>query len=187
MLGHGPLTHNAIANIVAGVQEPPHIPTQPIRPQNDQLDQGGKLPQAHRTYGGPTSGAILTTEPFNLDMVFDGINIVLEPGIYSYLVIPTWLRLLSWSLVSPQIGSFAVDIWRLPLLTVLAGTQPSSANSICGAARPSFTADDFGRSFDLSAWTTLINKDDVLAFNIVSSTDIFKATLSLLGQRLRLQ
>lgn len=135
---------------------------------NIDLDKGGRIPQVVRTNLGPTIGWRHTDSPVDLEWTFDGGTGVVLAGQKPPLVMPDWLRPHDWIILSPTVGSVVIDLWRTPLATWLAGTPPTSANSMTGTDVPTLTAQVAAYSEALTGWTMQINQNDVLVPNIVS-------------------
>jgi hypothetical protein len=152
------------------------------------LDQGGNFPEVMKTELGPTLGIKYTSIPFNIDIPLAADSPQFIPGIAAIIFIPTWVQVLGWALASKESGSIVVDIWRVPLATLIAGGTPSVANSITGGVnRPTLSAAGAAKSTNISSWQTLLNQSDVVFLNVVSCTNIDTCEFILFAQRAKLQ
>ena len=146
---------------------------------NIDLDKGGRIPQLHRTYLGPTKGWIQTDEPAFVEWVIDGVGAPITIGFSGTLLIPYGCVIYNWFLTSDVMGSVQIDIWKMSQDAIRAGGFPSAANTITGSAKPNISANKFGYSAALTGWTTLINQNDVLAFNVDTASSLVRVTLVL--------
>lgn len=147
------------------------------------LDQGGRIPQVVKTYLGPTTGWKYTDAPSYIEFVFNGGGGVIATGYYGALIIPDWLHVTSWVLAANTLGSAQVDVWKITLAQYLAGTVPSVANSITGTDTPTLTSGVCAQGSALTGWTTRIDQQDVLGFNVNSVSSIAELSIWLLCVR----
>jgi hypothetical protein len=91
------------------------------------------------------------------------------------LQIPFACTITSWTLMADQSGSIVVDVWK----DTLANYPPTVADSITGSALPTITSASSATSSTLTGWTTSINANDVLRYNVNSASTITRVTLSL--------
>lgn len=147
------------------------------------LDQGGRIPQINRTYLGPSHGWILTDEPTDIEFVMDGAGATPLVGNRGFLVIPQWVTIVDWLLIGAQQGSIVVDIWKAPLSAVLTGHIMGPADSICGGNLPTLSNQSAAQGSPTN-WNTLINQNDVLAFNINSVNALTQVSIILQCVRL---
>lgn len=143
------------------------------------LDKGGRRPQIHRTYLGPSVGWVSTDEPTYILYVINGGGIDISVGFKPPLTIPEWVIATEWTLMSDVAGSIQIDVWKIPQSTYLAGTVPTSANSITGTDIPKLVGQVANSSEALTGWTTEIKQNDVLAFNVDSCSNIKRVTLTI--------
>lgn len=108
-------------------------------------------------------------------IVIDAGDSVITTGIKGDLVIPYNLRILSWQILADQSGSIQIDIWK----DTYANFPPTSADSIVASAYPNISGAARNTSSTLTGWTTTINKNDILRFNVDSVLTIKRATLTL--------
>lgn len=159
---------------------------QPIDPTKVDLDKSGRRPQIHKTILSQTLGTLLTQEPFSLPYQLDGGGQVLIPGLQALFLCSTWNTILGWSMVSKDVGSIRVDIWKRSLSSILAGTPISVADSIVGGNCMEISAGISAQSFVLSNWSVELEANDVVAFSIVSASGMFVVDLILECRRRRL-
>lgn len=141
------------------------------------LDQGGRFPQAHRTYLGPSLGWVITDEPTDIEFLAGSSVTDVAVGFKGYLLVPEWLVVQSWIVIGDAAGSIEWDIWKVSLDDFIAGTIPSAANSITGSQQPKLTGQSAATADTLFGWTILLAQNDVLAFNIKTCSGIKRSTL----------
>lgn len=146
---------------------------------NIDLDKGGRIPQIVKTNVGPTLGWKMTDAPIDIEYVLDGGGIPIVAGYKGSLIIPDWCVVNNWVLLSDLVGSIVIDVWKIPLATYLAGTVPNSGNSITGTDIPTLSSQVARQSTLLTGWTTQINQNDVLAFNVNSASGVQRVSLIL--------
>jgi len=142
------------------------------------LDKSGRRPQGHRTYLGPSLGWIITDEPTYVEFVI-GSSVDIAPGLKNYLLIPEWLIVKEWDVLSSAAGFITFDIWKVTLDQFLAGTVPGPTNSITGMDKPRLFNQFANSSQALTGWNVLLQQNDVIAINVDTSTGIRRATLVL--------
>lgn len=138
---------------------------QPQVPPID-LDKGGRIPQVLNTYVGPSVGWVPTDYPTSIEFLIDGGGQTISTGFKGVLVIPFWLIINDWIIMSDVACSATIDIWKCPQ----ANYPPTIANSITGSAIPTITSAVFAKSSVLTGWNTEINQGDVLGINVSSLT-----------------
>lgn len=143
------------------------------------LDQSGRIPQVERVYLGPTVGYKYVDNPVDIEFVIDGAGAVPALGFRGTLISPMWLVVNNWVLLANQLGSCQLDVWKIPLADYLAGTVPTAANSICGSELPSLASQVARQSSVLAGWSTIINQNDVLGFNLNNAVGVLQLTLTL--------
>lgn len=72
-------------------------------------------------------------------------------------------------------GSCVVDIWK----NVYANFPPTSADSICAAAKPTISSGIKYEDSTLTGWTTTVNAGDVIALHL-ESTSVFSLIVAQL-------
>jgi hypothetical protein len=85
------------------------------------------------------------------------------------------MTITSWTIVSSQTGSIVVDVWK----SNYSSFPPTS--SIAGTEKPTLSSQNKNQDLTLTTWTTTINADDIIRFNVDSCTGIQKVTLSITG------
>lgn len=149
------------------------------------LDRSGRIPQTHKTYLGPSVGWKYTDEPTDIEFVVLGGGQVVTSGFKGTLLIPEWVVINNWYVQSYETGSIVWDVWKRSQASILAGTQISAADSICGGSFPTlstaFSASGLptGWAQDPATGLIMINQNDVLGFNVNSCSNIQRATLTL--------
>ncbi len=108
-------------------------------------------------------------------IVIDGNGAPFSTGVKAYLQIPFNATITSATLLAGSTGSVVVDIWK----DTYANFPPTVADSICSAAKPTITSGDKYTDSTLTGWTTTVNANDILAFNVDSVTNLIKLTISL--------
>ena len=198
MLGKRPIASAALASLVGQLTPNPPTPPNPPQPQPlprpgvqpaepvIQLDQSGRLQQLQWVGLGPTKGPIIHDEPATIEYYIDGGGQGLVLGISGFLTIPNWLLIQSWSIIATNTGSLVVDVWKLPLSSMIAGTPLSVANSICASAKPTLTGALISQG-PATGWDSFILQNDVLGFNIDSATNLTHATIILHCLEVKLQ
>lgn len=112
-------------------------------------------------------------------------NATLLAGRKGYLVVPFDCSIVKVSLLASSAGSVVVDIYRLPLPQLLAGTQPGPSNTLIGLAadRPALNNAQNALDFTLYSWSTALKRNDALCFDVLSNSGISSLTLTLLVAR----
>jgi hypothetical protein len=146
---------------------------------NIDLDKGGRIPQVVNTWCGPTKGWVKTDSPVDIEYVSDGGGQVVTPGYKGGLIVPDWLVVHDWVVLADNLGSIVVDIWKIPLSTYLAGTLPNVGNTITGTDLPRLVGQLAATSELLTGWTTQLDQNDFIAFNVNSATSIVRANVTL--------
>lgn len=193
MLGLGTsIAGNAIADVAYGRISPPPPPAPPLPPHAPippslNLDGGGLQPSVHGTIQGPTLNTLLTSEQLNFNIVMDGGGLPFIIGLYGSILVPTWTKILGWSIVADIAGSISIDIWRLPLTAHLADVLPSAVDSICNGNYPTISAAAAAASNAIPTWAIMLNQNDVLTLNVRSVNAVMRANLTLYTERRRLQ
>lgn len=106
---------------------------------------------------------------------FDNGDDVIEIGIAGDYPFNIDCRIMGWRLVSTQIGSIVIDVWK----TTLDNHPPTVADSITASSQPSLVADNKATDDILDGWLRQIYSGDVLRFNVISCSGIQRCTLVL--------
>lgn len=148
------------------------------------LDQGGRIPQNVRTYLGPTTGWKMTDSPVDLEFAIEGGGGIILNGVKAPLVIPDWLTIYQWYILSTVSGSMVVDVRLGTLDDYLDGILPNV--SICGSEIPTLTnavsaqgSLTSGGIPILPGWEKRINQNDVISLNVSGVANVVAATLIL--------
>lgn len=149
------------------------------------LDKGGRIPQVTPTYLGPTKGWVMTDAPTDIEFVINGGGLPITSGVKGALTIPEWVEVNSWVMLAQAVGDCQIDVWKITLDQYLAGTIPTSANSITGSDVPTLSGQSAASSTALTGWTTSIAQNDVLVFNVTGAATLFLVTLVLKCVRLK--
>lgn len=128
---------------------------------NIDLDKSGRIPQNIKTWLGPSKGWVMTDSPVDLEFPFDAADI-LAAGVKPFMLIPDWLYVNDWIVLATTAGSCQVDFWKTTLALWLAGTVPTSANSITGSDKPRLVSQVSRQGTALTGWTRQINQNDIL-------------------------
>jgi hypothetical protein len=150
------------------------------------LDQSGLIPQKVKTWLGPSLGYAYTDLPTDIEFVITNPTGI-QQGYAGGLVIPQTLTIVSWIVLAQQQGNIIFDVWKIPLATYLAGTPPSSGNSITGSEQPSLVNQFSNSKSTLVGWTKNITQNDFVAFNIASVSGISQINITLQCVRINSQ
>jgi hypothetical protein len=116
----------------------------------------------------------------SLSFLIDGGGAAPSTGIKGYILIPFACTITSNTLLADQSGSIVVDIFKCTFTQFDAGvTHPVAADKITGSTPPTISAATKEQDSTLTGWTTTINANDVLAFNVNSAVTITRVTLTL--------
>lgn len=88
----------------------------------------------------------------------------IQAGTTTYLRLPYAGTISQWHIVANAATTCTIDIWKAN------AALPTIANTITASAKPSLSAATTTSSSTLSGWTTSVAANDVLAFNLVSSS-----------------
>lgn len=148
---------------------------------NVDLDKGGRIPQNVKTYLGPTIGWRMTDSPVDLEYTFEGGGGIPLLGTRPPIIVPDWLVVYEWVILSGISGSCVIDVWKKPYVDWIgpSGTPPTVADSIAGSDKPTLTNAYGSNSIALTGWTTQINQNDALVFNLESISLLTSPTLIL--------
>lgn len=122
------------------------------------------------------------TELETVAIVFraDNNGYELGTGVCGDCYVPFGMKLTSCVLQADQAGDLELDVWAAPFV---AGTPPTSANSIVASAPPTLTTSQSSIDTTLTGWDTEIAEGTAFRFNITSITTILRFTLTLSGTR----
>lgn len=129
-------------------------------------------------------GATLaTTETIDLMVTIGNGVTVINTGVGANWTAPFdfGATIVSWSIVAAQGGAISIDVWKCTYTQFDAGaTHPVAADKISASAPIVFAATTTkATSSLLTGWTTGVNINDILAFNVASVTTCTQVTLNL--------
>jgi hypothetical protein len=107
--------------------------------------------------------------------IIDGGGSAITTGQKGHLEIPFKCEIERVTLLADQVGSVVIDIWK----DTYANFPPTSADSICGSAKPTLSSAQKYQDSTLTGWTKTINAGDILAFNVDSAATVTRVTLAL--------
>lgn len=111
--------------------------------------------------------------------VIDGVGSVPATGVRGQLSIPFACTIQSVTLLADQPGNAVVDIWKVPYSAYNLPSAPTVANSICAADLPTLSGASHSQDAGLAGWTTAINANDTLVYNLQSVATITRLTITL--------
>lgn len=126
------------------------------------------------TPGTFTPGGPLTRVP---TYIIDGGGGVISTGVRGQLWFPMPCTIQGVTLLADQSGSVVVDIWKVPYSSYNLPTAPTATNSITASSLPTLSSAVKYQDFTLTGWTTQINANDTLVFNVNSVTTIQRLTI----------
>lgn len=115
----------------------------------------------------------------SLGITIDGGGAVITTGVKGYLQVPFACTITGWTLLADVSGSAVVDVWK----DTYANAPPVVGDTITAAAKPTLSAAVKGQSTTLTGWTTSVNANDVLAFNVDSVATVTRITVQLTVSR----
>lgn len=126
------------------------------------------------------SGALATRD--HLSMYLDGNGVALLSGTRGYAVAPWSGTIDGWYLFADNeglSGTLSIDIYRDAYLSF----PPNLADRICGSEKPAVAGTKQARDTDLTTWSRIVTRGDVLSFNVDQCSGITKAWLTLMVSR----
>jgi hypothetical protein len=102
----------------------------------------------------------------------DGSGNTITTGLKGYGVIPYDCKIVSWYIVADTLGEIEIDVW-------INNTIPTGVNSVTGANRPRLTAQQVAFSDTLTGWDIQVSSGDIIAFNVVTVSNVTKINLVL--------
>lgn len=115
----------------------------------------------------------------HIEFIIDGGGSEIAAGEKGHLEIPWPCTLGEVCLWADQSGSIVVDIWK----DSPGNFPPTVADTITSATPPTLVTADHGCDSTLTGWTTAFASRHILAFNVVSCTDIERVTVSMRVQK----
>lgn len=125
------------------------------------------------------SGKVLQTDGSNpswsdnygtFGITIDGAGNVITTGFKQYLIVPYNCVVIGWYIIANAVGSCVIDVWKDV-------TIPTSGDSITGTEKPTLTGQQTNSDSSLSTWTTTVNANDIIGFNVDSISGLSKITL----------
>ena len=126
---------------------------------------------------GPTGSAGISPTTINsFGITIDGQGGTITTGTKGYVSIPYNCTVSGWTLISNATGSIVIDIWKR------AGAVPTVADAIAGTGpdKPTLSSQQYNTDTSLATWsTTGISANDVIGFNVDSSTTVASVSLTI--------
>ena len=141
--------------------------------QPNALASPGVAPWLPSVAGSPMSGGYVCDRTITIPWVIDGGGAPILPGVSGHLHLDFAAVVLGWTMLGDGVGSTIVDVWRVPFaLFDPAAPRPDATDSITGGNYPRIIEATKAQSDgqNLVGWSIGLNRHDVLAFNVVSST-----------------
>lgn len=110
-----------------------------------------------------------------LQIIIDGGGSAITTGVKADLVVPYNCTVLGWDIFANASGSIVVDVWK----DTYANFPPTVADTITGTEKPTLSSAAKNQDTALSSWTTTLNRNEILRFNVDSATTVTRVTLSL--------
>ena len=142
---------------------------------------GGSAPDITLTIEGVTASRMqlgiqqpISSQYTTFGTVIDGQGGVISIGQKGYIKIPYAGTITGWTIIGKPNGSCVFDVWKLA-----GGTLPTVANTITAAAKPTLTTAAIATSTTLTGWTTSVQVDDIVGFNLDSASTCTWAILEI--------
>jgi len=124
--------------------------------------------KAMETLDAMMAGSVITKQ---IGITIDAGTGDVTTGSKGYRAIPEAATIISWELISHQLGSISFDIKKCTY-----GNFPTTA-SIITSGGPTLSNSRINKSTNLTGWNTALVADDILEFEVSSVTGIKKVTL----------
>jgi hypothetical protein len=111
-----------------------------------------------------------------IEHTVDGGGTTPTVGISGDVLVPFSCTITGWTIQSTITGSIVWDVWAAGFAN---NTPPTVANSIVATFPPTLSSSQGTQTSTLTNWTTLINANTWMRFNINSVSTLQRATLSL--------
>lgn len=120
--------------------------------------------------------ALVTTADLTRTIVFliDNGSIDIDPGSKGYISLDVSGEIDSWTLLSEDTGTIAIDIKKTSY-----SDFPNNFTSIVGSEFPTLVNQDKNKDDVLTTWDKFIDTGDILDFQVLSCSGITKCTLTL--------
>jgi len=114
-----------------------------------------------------------------INFVASGAGEVIPTGTLGDLIIPFNAYISEWALLSDTTANATVDIYKTTYANYGTDGAPNSTNTITGTEQLTLSSATKNTSTALTGWTTTINTNDVLRFNVTSISAATKLTVAL--------
>jgi len=112
--------------------------------------------------------------------IIDGGGSAITTGTKGTIEVPFDFQIMRWTILADQSGTANIDMWSRDYSTTL----PTKANSMTGNIGITLSSATANQSSAIGNWRmTTINKDNVISYNVYSSSTITRATVSLFGYK----
>jgi hypothetical protein len=111
-----------------------------------------------------------------IEFTMDGANSPIPLGFRGIMELPFDCKIVRATLMANAAGNLVMDVFKTT------AAAPTGGASILAADPPTLAGAQFSRDTALTGWNVNLNRDDALAFYVLSSS-VVQATLSLLVTR----
>lgn len=120
--------------------------------------------------------ALVTTADLTRTIVFviDNGSTEIQPGSQGYITLDTNGEIDSWTLLSDDVGSIAIDIKKTSY-----DDYPNNFSSIIGDQFPMLINQNKNKSTNLNNWNKYLSVNDILEFEVLSASGINKCTFTI--------
>ncbi len=118
----------------------------------------------------PSVIALNNTRIGSFGITIDGSTASPTNGVKGYVTIPYDCVITGWDIIGNTTGNCVIDVWRSSVI-------PTPSDSITGTEKPTLTTQQMGRDDNLTTWNTVVNKNDIITFNLESSSIVTRITL----------
>lgn len=130
-------------------------------------------PSANNNFSGI---ALVTTADLTRTIVFmiDNGSQQIPPGNKGYLHLDMGGEIISWTVLSPDIGNIAIDVKKTTY-----DNYPNGFVSIVGSEFPILMNQNKNKDENLTTWDKILRVNDVLSFSVLSCSEIKRCTVTL--------
>lgn len=118
----------------------------------------------------PSVTALNNTRIGSFGITIDGGGQTPTNGVKGYVTIPYDAVITGWDVIGNTTGNCVIDIWK-------SNSFPTPSDSITGTEKPRLNTQQINRDDNLTTWNTIINKNNIIAFNLESSSVLTKINL----------
>ncbi len=118
----------------------------------------------------PSVTALNNTRIGSFGITIDGGGTPPTNGVKGYITIPYDAIITGWDVIGNTTGNCVIDIWK-------SNGVPTPSDSITGTEKPRLTTQQINRNDNLTTWNTIVNKNNIIAFNLESSAVLTKINL----------